>query len=279
MLPTNNAFRKDLDGNQQAVDELLRESLQPLFERENFGDQPVTIGIPGTHCLGRFFDLPAPDEERFADAVSYERQARIPLQPDEVCSDYAWRDVRDGASAVSDDSLGMRRVVLTAASKQLVVRRREWLDGHVEAPLQIQSDCVALHNALAQRVGDGEQPNQAPIAVLEVGQTSSNLLVCWRGGVWFWGLYQGTAGFDRALIDECQLTVEAAQQLRERMETAQPMHKVDGLLSEPFDELATAVRRTLDRWQQQYDQPVKGLQLCGGGAYQFGLLRFLRYGR
>ena len=45
------------------------------------------------------------------------------------------------------------------------------------------------------------------------------------------------------------------------MESAQAMHQVDDVMSECYADFTDAVRRTIDRWQQQYQLQIDRLDL------------------
>ena len=248
-------------------------SIDQFLEENELSGQSVVVNLPGAKTLARFFDLPAAKPDRFKAAVEYELRARIPLREEETVYDYHSFDLpRD-----SKQEIAQRRVMLVAANR---IHAESLLRPFREAGvgnLSLQSDCLALHNAVYQELPDlREASEDHSVCVVEIGASGSNFLVLSPSGVWFRGIYAGMSQFDKALVLNRQKTRSDAEALRHRPEQAARMHEIHETLLPEIQSLTEAVQRTLNQVQHETENPVKRVYLCGGGSQQFGLLSHLQ---
>jgi len=231
----------------------------------------IAINLPGTHTLARFFEMPVPRRGKFDDAVKYEVRARLPLDEEQCVYDFA---ASEPEAQIAGSTTPLRRVMLIAGSREHLHRvAQPWKEANATRIL-IQSECVALANALIAST----KPQVADCAFLELGAQSANLVAFTAAGVWFRGLYAGMSSFDHAIAKRFNITHVEAETLRRRPDRAPFMHEVDELLQNEFAAVAKAVRRGLTQLQHELGVTPARLLLCGGGAYQFGMLRYLRLG-
>ena len=191
-------------------------------------------------------------------------------------------------------------MLLVAAKKVALMRRLERLRHLGLQPDFLQADCLALYNfwmyeygndplAAASFAGqEDEQSDHRPrsagnskslVALLDVGEDATNIVICAPGLVWFRTLGFGWFCFRRAVVQEFKLTTAQADQwLRDPLKCPSPASMYRAI--EPqFDSLAQEVQQTIEIFQK--DAPDYSLQrmfLCGGGARLHGLLRYLYMG-
>jgi Tfp pilus assembly PilM family ATPase len=252
---------------------VLRSSALRTFlnERELAGCS-VAINLPGAHTLGRFFEMPAPRRGKFDDAVRYEVRARLPLGEDEAVYDFESHEI-DAKTA--DSSTPRRRVMLVAGRREQLQRLLQpWQEAHA-ARIVVQSECLALSNAAAA----SSEHERGGLAYLEIGSQTTNLVAITPAGIWFRGLYAGMASFDQTLATKLNVTRVEAEALRRQPDRSARMHEIDELMQGDFAALAATVQRGLKQLHHETAFTPRQLLLCGGGAYQFGLLRYLRLGR
>jgi len=244
-----------------------------FLEQHDLRGHAVTVNLPGAKTLARFFDLPATKSNKFKDAVEYEVRARIPLEAEDTLYDYHWFDLPQSSAS----QVAQRRVMLVAANKKHAEILLSPFEEAGLASLTLQSDCVALHNAIHAGLPE-LKANEAKqhTAVVEIGAAASNFLVFSSSGVWFRGLYAGMSQLDKVLSRELKKTLSDAEVLRRRPEQAARMHEIHECLLPEFQNLTEALQRTIQRYQHETGNAVSRLYLCGGGAQQYGLLRFLQ---
>ncbi|MCG8449776.1 MAG: pilus assembly protein PilM [Pirellulales bacterium] len=248
----------------------LAEVTQRFLKQHDLTQQVVVLNLPGTQTLGRFFDIPAPNPEKFLEAVEYEMGARIPLEVDQSLFDYHWSEL----TTATEDAPPQRRVALVAANKKHVESRLQLFDTAGAARLAVQSGCIALGNTV--RHVQGPSAKCDGVAVLEIGAETSTFTVLKDSNLWFRGLYLGANAFDKAISNGLSKKICEAELLRSKPEKAAVMHQVHELLLPVFATFAEELQRSLNRYESETCQPVSQLFLCGAGSEQFGLLRFLQ---
>lgn len=254
------------DGDERAA---RATAVQKFLAQHPLEGQTVVLSLPGTQTLGRFFDLPAPKPEKFFEAVDYELRARIPLNAERLYFDYHWSELPHD----NEQDVPRRRVVLVAAEKMNVDQRLQLFAEAKAAKILVQSDCVALCNAVHQLAGFA---SDAPKAVLNVGAATSDFVVITDSTFWFRGLFQGTNAFDKVIATALQKTSREAELLRRNLDKQPALHEVDALLRPEFATLAEEIHKTLRRYHNEMQAEITDLLLCGAGSQQFGLLRHLQ---
>jgi Tfp pilus assembly PilM family ATPase len=80
----------------------------------------------------------------------------------------------------------------------------------------VQSDCVALYNALACEFRPEEavgRTSEQVVAAVDVGAAGSNIVIVAPQHIWFRSVSLGSADFVRALSNQLQLTTDQAREL------------------------------------------------------------------
>jgi len=244
------------------------EVVERFLKHHDLADQVVAINLSGAQTLGRFFDLPAPNPRKFAEAVQFEMRSRIPLKEEQSLFDFHWTDL----PAESEDKFAQRRVVLVAANRTHVAPRLATFDNSEASRLLVQSDSLAIYNTLRHSPDPAWEKER--VAVLELGAASSNLVVLAGDEIWFRGLFVGTNTMDQALAKGLQVTQREAERIRLRPERSTKMHKVDELLVPEFEALVATIQRTINQYQHEVGKSIDRLLLCGQGAQQHGLLQY-----
>jgi len=246
--------------------------LHEFIQRQQPASEPVVLGLPGTHTLGRCFQLPrVTPARRFAKLLEYEVRTQIPLPLDEVeYGAHVWEGDEADEGAVANV-----RVTAAAAKKSHVELRLGLLANLELRHVSLQSECVALINALYQGHADeiAELPLDQSIALIEVGDTATNLAVASRRGSCFRAVHQGTRSLNKPLARARSLTIAQADACRHQWQTAETMYRLDADLAPALNELTRAVRHALDTSTNMLGTRLAHVYVAGGGCYQFGLLR------
>ncbi len=230
------------------------------------------VGLPGMKTLGRCFLLPRmKPARRFQKLLEYEIRNQIPLPLDEVVyGAHVW-----DADAADESSATHARVTVAAAKRSHVDVRLSPLAGLELRLASLESECVALVNALHFGFADKitELPTGQSIALVEVGDDSTNIAVAGRQGSCFRAVHQGVRSLNKPLARARSLTIEQADTLRQEWQTADAMVRLDADLAPALEELTRAVRHALDTCDTTLGTQVAQVYVAGGGCYQFGLLR------
>ncbi|TWU00372.1 Competence protein A [Botrimarina colliarenosi] len=231
----------------------------------------VVVGMPPIQTLGRFFELPAPEGKRakFDGAVQFEAQSRIPLKPEESVIDYVDRPVVEAGDRTGVD----RRYVALLAAKRIDAQHRRQL-----AELCGASSLTLGSPALLLPIVAPTDP-ETVTALVDVGHTVTVVSVHDRGCVWFRALYGGAADFDRAIAKGLATDNKTASNLRRQLHRAPRPHLVDEAMAPALEEFTRRLLLAIDSFQKEIGRPIERLQLCGGGAESYGLVRYLRTGQ
>ena len=167
----------------------------------------------------------------------------------------------------------------------------------------LQPDFVALHNLVAYEQGDGQaaeagqQPSDsngqpvpagrpadplsaAAVASLDVGCSSTNIIVSSPRSLWYHSCGIGGHSFTRALVQQFNLTVSQAEQQKRAPESAERLSELYAALSPVFADLLGEIQHSLSAYaESQPDCPVRQAFGFGGGFALHGLYRYLRCGR
>jgi Tfp pilus assembly PilM family ATPase len=144
----------------------------------------------------------------------------------------------------------------------------------------VQSDCLALHNALAHELLTEGANGADAIAAIDVGTEGTNLVVSSQRGAWFRSFTPGGGNFTRALTQELKLTYDQAEQFKREPARARSFCRLEAAIQPLLTQLAGEVERSLATYSRLYaDQPVNRVYGLGGGFQILGMLRHLRTGK
>jgi Tfp pilus assembly PilM family ATPase len=247
-------------------------ALEEFIERHKPASDPVIVGLPGSKTLGRCFLLPRlKPARRFQKLLEYEIRNQIPLPLDEVVyGAHVWEGDPSDESAESH-----ARVTVAAAKRSHIDIRLSPLTGLEWRLASLQSECAALLNVLHFSFADKITQLQTgqSIALVEVGDDSTNIALAGRQGSCFRAVHQGVRSLDKPLARARGITIEQADQLRHEWRGAEAIHRLDADLAPALDELTRAVRHALDTCDATLGTQVAHVYVAGGGCYQYGLLR------
>jgi Tfp pilus assembly PilM family ATPase len=235
----------------------------------------VCLGFAGPRVLGRFFELPPMPAKKVSDAIQYEAAHQFPIDPAELCWSHQILDEVAGPAADRQP----RRLFLQAARDAQVRERVALCKSAGIAASCVQSDCVALHNAIVYELLADADPAET-IATIDVGTDATNVVVSSRRSVWFRTFTQGGASFTRELVKQLNVTHDQAEQLLREPARARRYCQLEAALQPLIVQLAGEVERSLAAYSRHSaDRPVRQIYCLGGGFQVPGLHRFLRGGK
>ncbi|HEX5102186.1 MAG TPA: pilus assembly protein PilM, partial [Pirellulaceae bacterium] len=263
----------------QEKPQIIEETLQDFVGRAGeLKGVKVCIGFPGQRVLGRFFELPPMPAKKVNGSIQYEAVHQLPVSLEELCWSHQILDPSNGR--IADDQ--PRRVLIQAARDAHVRDRVATFKLAGITADFVQSDCIALHNALVHELFADTDPslNAEAITAIDVGTESTNIVVSSPACVWFRTVTQGGESFTRELVKQLKLTHEQAEQLQRNPAKARRFSQLQAAIEPLFVQLASEIDRSLTTYAKLYpDHPIQQAYGLGGGFQMHGLLRFLRSGK
>jgi type IV pilus assembly protein PilM len=277
--------------------DIVDRTLRDFLGRVDLTGAKVCVGIPGQRVLGRFFELPPMAAKKVDDAVQFEAKHQIPIPLEELCWDYDIMDSVDDKSA--DDQ--QRRVIVVAVRQSHVKERIATFKSAGINVDHIQSDCIAIHNAIhfeffrddssrnpphrtqpsatVNPTATGTQGSSA-IAIIDVGTSSTNVVISSPGCTWFRSFGQAGDNFTSVILKQFKLTSEQAEVVKREPAKARRYYLFKEAVHPLFVQLTSEVERSLANYHKLYpDHKVGQVFGIGGGFRMHGLLRHLRNGK
>jgi len=255
------------------VDKTLRDFVDRVGDLKNAS---IIAGMPGHRVLGRFFELPPMPRKKVSDSIQYEVRHQLPIALEDVC--WSQQLLDEVESKAADEQ--PRRVLVQAAREAQVRDRLSQFKAAGLGVDRIQSDTVALHNALCYEMFATDHAGDEAIALLDLGTISSNIVISSPRCLWFRTFSTGGETFTRELIREFKLTYEQAEQWKREPARARRFHPLQDAMRPLLVQLTSEVERSLAMYARLYaDHPVQRLYGLGGGFQAHGVLRHLRSGK
>lgn len=252
---------------------ILTDALSDLAARVDFKGSRVVAALPGHRVLGRFFDVPPLPAKKLAGAVEYETRHQLPMDLDELCWD--WKALGSSDDKHAD---GAPRPIMVVAARQSHVDERLSLFKSAGIAVDaMQSDCLALHNALQFELADQVRPAEEAIALIDVGADEANVVISAPRSVWFRSFGLGGHAFTSALSQRLQVTYDHAEQVKCQPAQARRYGEFRQVVEPLFVQFHSEIDRSLASYKRHGSAPeVKRLYALGGGTQLHGLLRHLR---
>ncbi len=218
-----------------------RVALGELVTRFDLTDAPVAISVPGHSAFARFAKLPPVEPKKIPDIVKFEAVQQIPFPIDDVEWDYQTfqspdnPDVEVGIFAITRDRV-MERLAL-------------WADVGI-SPDVITLGPLAAYNAISWDMQFG--PQTPGTVILDVGTTSTDLIVCEPGRVWIRTFPIGGHNFTEALVSAFKLSYAKAEALKSQAEQSKHARHILQAMRPVFSDLAQDVQRSIGYYQSSH---------------------------
>lgn len=251
----------DLDQN-----DALRVALGELISQVDLAGASVAMSVPGHSAFARFAKLPPVEPKKVPDIVKFEAVQQIPFPIDDVEWDYQ--------TFVSPDSPEVE-VGIFAITRERIMERLTMYEDVGIVPDYVTLSPVAVYNAVAYDLAFNEQTPGT--ILLDIGTTSTDLVVCEAGRVWIRTFPIGGHHFTEALVNKFQLGYPKAEKLKKEAESTQHARHVFQAMRPVFGDLAQDVQRSIGYYQSLH-KDAKLTRLIGlGSTFRLpGLRKFLR---
>lgn len=242
-------YPKILSQPEADPEELVREALTTLLERNDGIVGSIVISVPGQSGLAKFFKPPPVEIKKIGDIVRYEARQQIPFDLDDVVWDYQLMPgcmMEEGFAAESE--VGLFAMKREQAYRQLAPFDR--VDIEVD---QVQLAPIALYNMLAyDRLNERfdvpyyDSANPPPsIVLLSIGTDSSDLIVTNGFRIWQRSMPIGGNHFTRQLTRDLKLTYAKAEHLKRNVREAVDPKLVIQTMRPVFNDLETEIQRSI----------------------------------
>jgi type IV pilus assembly protein PilM len=247
-------------------DDAMRVALGAFASQVDLSGATVAVSVPGHAAFARFAKLPPVEPKRVPDIVKFEAVQQIPFPLDEVEWDYQ--------TFVSPDSPEVE-VGIFAITRQKIMDRLTMYGDVGLVPDIVTLSPVAAYNALAYDLAFDEQTPGT--VVVDIGTTSTDLIVAEAGRVWIRTFPIGGHQFTEALVEAFKLSYPKAEKLKREAEQGQHARHVFKAMSPVFADLAQDIQRSIGYYQSLH-RDAKLVRLIGLGAtFQLpGIRRFLK---
>ncbi len=244
----------------------LRVALGEFVSQYDLTGASVAMSVPGHSAFARFAKLPPVEPKKVPDIVKFEAVQQIPFPIDDVEWDYQ--------TFVSTDTPEIE-VGIFAITRERIMERLAMYEDVGIVPDYVTLSPVAVYNALAYDLAFGDQTPGT--ILLDIGTTSTDLIVCEPGRVWIRTFPIGGHHFTEALVNKFQLSYPKAEKLKKEAESTQHARHVFQAMRPVFGDLAQDVQRSIGYYQSLH-KDAKLSRLIGlGSTFRLpGLRKFLK---
>ena len=246
--------------------DVLRVSLGAFVAQNDLSGESVAVSVPGHSAFARFAKLPPVEPKKVPDIVKFEAVQQIPFSLDEVEWDFQTFQNPD----TPDIEVG-----IFAITKQKIQQQLDLLADVGVTPDVVTLSPVAVYNALAFDLQFSEKTPGT--IVLDVGTTSTDLVVAEAGRVWVRTFPLGGHQFTDALVNAFKLSYTKAEKLKREAEGSKHARHAFQAMRPVFGDLVQDVQRSIGYYQSLHPD-AKLVRLIGlGSTFKLpGLRKFLK---
>lgn len=246
------------------------QALARLFEEYNLSTQMVYTALPGQITSHRAIDLPFADFKKVDQTIEFEMENYVPLPLEDLLIDYEFLATSKTGSTV----------LVSYAKTSDFVKFLNMMTGAEIDPRFVGSEPVELANIMKLGV---LQPEGA-YAVVDIGHEKTNVLIFVGPKLQFARtIMVGGRDLTKAIADSLNIPVAEAERMKIEMgqmgseaEGAdQTTRNVAQAMQGPLDEILLHLRQTFMAFQEQKQEVVQALVLCGGTSRLPGIDQYL----
>ncbi|MEM8758641.1 MAG: pilus assembly protein PilM, partial [Planctomycetota bacterium] len=248
------------------IDDALRVAVGQLASQYDLTGAPIAVSVPGNQSFSRFAKLPPVEPKKVGGLVKFEATQQIPFGLDEVEWDYQ--------TFMSPDSpeveVGIFAITKERIDKELTLLRDVGLN-----PDTITVAPVASYNAMAY---DLQFTESTPgTVIMDVGTTSTDLIVAEQGSVWIRTFPIGGHHFTEALVEKFKLSYGKAERLKREAERSKHARHVFQAMKGVFADLAQETQRSIGYHKSLHPESDLRRVIGIGSTFKLpGLRRFLK---
>lgn len=243
-----------------------RVALGRLVTEFDLSNATIAVSVPGHSAFARFAKLPPVDPKKVPDIVKFEAVQQIPFPLEQVEWDYQ--------TFVSPDSPDVE-VGIFAITKERINGDLMLLRDMRIVPDLVTLSPVAVYNAMAFDLQFTEK-TQGTI-LLDVGTTSTDLIIADAGRVWIRTFPIGGHEFTKALVEQFKLSYPKAEKLKREAEQSKHARHVFQAMRPVFTDLVQDVQRSVGYYQSLHRDADLSRLIGMGSTFKLpGLRKYLK---
>lgn len=255
----------------------ISNALKELIKAAGVTADRATSALPGFAVFTTVIDLPKMPETELSSAIKYEAEKYIPSPIEDVVLDWEVVGEQEAEIAVKGgerQKAVMSRILLTAASKNLVSRYMEIFKNAGLVLESLETEAVALVRAL---VGE----DRSPCLTIDMGATATDICLVEDGSPRLTrSIDLGGNAVTRSIAKSLNIRVERAQQFKKDFGLKGQgigglEEKVPQAIRSIVDEIVKEIRQACNLFYNKGGRRIEKVILAGGGAKLTGLSVYL----
>ena len=258
----------------QLENETLAEILSDLMKASSARAKTAAVAIPLKSSFATMISLPATSDKELASVVELEARRYIPLPIHEVYLDW-WRiptvrRTEEEILAEGEAPSNKADIMLLATHKDVISKYKSIITGAGLTPKVYETEPVRLVRASIGR-------ETSPVAVLDIGATSTKLSVVDRGIIRYTHMIsRGSQDLSIALAQSFGISFEDAEEKKrsEGLTGGAAQNELRQVIGPALDFIFFEVQNTIKDYQKKASRAVGKVILSGGGALLKGLVPY-----
>jgi len=248
------------------ANDVLRVSLGQLVTQVNLTGASIAVSVPGHSAFARFAKLPPVEPKKVPEIVKFEALQQIPFPLEQVEWDYQ--------TFISPDSPDVE-VGIFAITRDRIMERLNLLADVGITPDYVTLSPIAVFNAMAY---DLQFDDKTPGTIMvDVGTTSTDLVVSEAGRVWVRTFPLGGHQFTEALVQAFQIGYPKADKLKQEAEDSKHARQVFQAMRPVFTDLGQDIQRSIGYYQSLHKDANLTRLIGLGSTFQLpGLRKYLK---
>ncbi|MBA4027587.1 MAG: hypothetical protein C0475_00300 [Planctomyces sp.] len=245
----------DVDKN-----DAMRVAIGTLVSQRDMGKARLAISVPGNSAFARFAKLPPVEAKRVPDIVKFEAVQQIPFPIDDVQWDYQTFVSQEPeiAPGLAEIEVGIFALTTDRVNENL----SRWADVE-KTPDVLTLSPLAVYNAMAYDLSF--TPGMPGTVIVDVGTTSTDLIVAEGGRLWIRTFQIGGHQFTEAVATTFNISYNKAEKLKREAESSQHARQILQAMRPVFADLAQEVQRSIGYYTSLH-KGAKLSRLIGLGA-------------
>jgi type IV pilus assembly protein PilM len=249
-------------------------TIKTIMAEKRIKGKEISVSISGQSVFVRFVKLPAVDASKVDQIIRYEAQQQVPFPIEDVEWDH---------QVIGTADSGELDIVLVAVRKEVVASLVEAIEkvGFVVEVVDVST--VSLYNSFVFNEGVSESGT----VLIEMGATTTNLLICAGDNLWARSIPIGGDNFTVAICKKMTLSMGVAEEMKRNAMIVTPdvprdrigdetIVQASEVLTKVASRVFTEISRSVGYFKSQWPGVSIGrVLLTGGGSSLTNIRGFL----
>ncbi len=246
----------------------ISSAIRTLITTNNLSTRHVVTAVSGRSVIVRDIPMPEMSQDELRTALQFEADKYIPFEVADVTMDC--QKLEQPPTTISSGPKEIK-VRLIAVKRSVVEDHLRFLTDAGIKPFIVDYDSFALGNALEmQQLVKGSQLPDEPVALIDIGRVKTSInIVRGRQSLFTREVYVAGQDFSNAIGQ--RLSLDAAEVESAKRNPGERLQEIHEAVSTTVDDLGNEVALSFDYFENQFDQKVTSVYLCGGGSELEGI--------